>query len=98
MEIEDDEDLSVICLSNVEEKRPDWLIDQYIPCNQITIIAGDGGVGKTTFVCSILADISSGNCPVFLQGFIPFKQIAEPQKVCSSEDSTEDVLKGKLRK
>ena len=96
----DDEDLSMTCLTDIEEKEADWLIDGYIPRNQITTIAGDGGSGKTTVWCSILADISSGHCPLFLEGTLPFEQIGDPQKVMffSAEDPAEQVLKAKLRK
>lgn len=99
-EPEDDEDLSVVCLSDVQEKQADWLVGGYIPRGQITTFAGDGGSGKTTLICSILADLSSGKCPVFLRGMAPFERISSPEKVMffSAEDSTEHVLKAKLRR
>ena len=42
----------------VEEIR--WLWKPYIPFGKITIIQGDGGDGKTTFVLAIAAAISKG--------------------------------------
>lgn len=83
-------------MDKVEEKEPEWLISDYMPKNQITILAGDGGAGKTTIWCAIAAAISSGK-PSFLDQGNPFDR--DPDKVLffSSEDSAEYTLKGRLR-
>ena len=84
----------------VEEREPDWLIANYIPKYQITVMAGDGGSGKTTSWCGIAAAVSSGT-PSFLENVIPEEFVTyEPQKVLffSSEDSFEYTLKARLRK
>ncbi len=84
-------------MEEVEEKEPEWLIPEYMPKNQITILAGDGGAGKTTIWCAIAASISSGK-PSFLEYGNPFER--DPGKVLffSSEDSAEYTLKGRLRR
>lgn len=46
--------------SGVEIKEPEWLIPGYIPKYGITTIAGEGGVGKTSLWCSIVASITTG--------------------------------------
>ena len=51
---------TVICLADIEEIEPEWLIEGYIPKGEITVLAGDGGVGKTFVWCAIAAAISSG--------------------------------------
>lgn len=87
-------------VSDVEKKAPDWLIEPYIPENQITIIAGEGGVGKTSIWCNIAASVSSGK-PSFFHKPSPSKIICNvPQKVLvfSAEDSFEYVLRDKLEK
>lgn len=92
--------LEMVSMENAEEKDPDWLITDYIPRNQITSFAGDGGSGKTTVWCSWAADISSGR-RTFLENFLPdgFGS-GTPQKVMffSAEDSFEYTLKRRLRK
>lgn len=88
-------------MADVEEKDPEWLIQDYMPRYQITSLAGDGGSGKTTDWCAILAAISSGERPFLLDGYIPFDyKLAEPGRVMffSAEDSYEYTLKRRLRK
>lgn len=89
----------LVSLSEVEEKEAEWLVPQYIPKGQITVLAGDGGSGKTTVWCGQAAAVSSGSRVFFdavPEGFVR----CEPQKVLffSSEDSIECTLKARLRK
>lgn len=80
---------SVVRLSDLQERPPEWLIEGYIPKGEITVMAGDGGVGKTFVWCAIAAAISSGNKPFLLNNVAPDDSGREPQKVMyfSSEDS-----------
>ena len=48
-------------LSAFEEKEASWLVSGWIPQGQITLTAADGGVGKTSLWCNLLAAISSGS-------------------------------------
>lgn len=86
-------------LEQVEEKEAEWLIPSYIPKNQVTILAGDGGAGKTTIWCELAAAISSGRNS-FLSHDLPFNEDQKPARVLffSSEDSVEYTLKGRLRR
>lgn len=86
-------------MDGVEEKEKEWLISNYIPKGDITILAGDGGSGKTTIWCSIAAAVSSGT-GCFLDQDNPFARQYVPGKVLffSSEDSMEYTLKSRLRK
>ncbi|RGV96539.1 hypothetical protein DWV97_08045 [Ruminococcus sp. AF14-10] len=92
--------LEMMSMEDVEEKAPEWLIAGYVPRHQITVLAGDGGVGKTTAWCDIAASVSSGK-PCFLERGIP-EEFAkhDPGKVLffSSEDSPEYTLKSRLMK
>lgn len=47
-------------LTDFTEEEATWLIPGWIPESQITLIAADGGVGKTTLWCNIMASLSSG--------------------------------------
>lgn len=82
---------------DVEIKEPEWLIPGYIPKHGITTIAGEGGVGKTSLWCSIVASITSGKQSFMLNGIdIPFDNQPENVVVFSAEDSWNYVLKQRL--
>ena len=89
----------LISMDEVQEKEAEWLVSQYIPKGNITILAGDGGSGKTTTWCGIAAAVSAGN-KVFFDSVPDEFTTFEPQKVMffSSEDSIEHTLKSRLRK
>ena len=46
--------------SNVKSKPVDWLWYPYIPLGKLTIIQGDPGDGKSTFVLNLVALLTSG--------------------------------------
>lgn len=87
---------SCLKVSVIDEKPIEWLISGYIPKGQISTIAGDGGAGKTSIWCLIVAAVSRGEQPEILG--IPFKVVGENKRVVyfSSEDTTENVLKRRL--
>lgn len=89
----------LISLANVEEREAEWLVSGYIPKGQITVLAGDGGSGKTTVWCGMAAAVSKGE-RVFFEPLPDDFARCEPQKVLffSSEDSLEYTLKARLRK
>ena len=82
--------------SKVEIKDPEWLIPGYIPKYGITTIAGEGGVGKTSIWCSLVASITTGNQSFLMGGGIPFR--TDPGNVIafSAEDSWSYVLRRRL--
>ena len=84
----------LICMADVEEKEVEWLIPQYMPKGHISILAGDGGIGKTTIWCGIVAGLSSGS-KIFFEAIPEESAKREPQKTIffSSEDSMEYTLK-----
>lgn len=91
--------LTLVSMSQIEEKTPEWLIPDYMPRGQITILAGDGGAGKTTIWCAIAGAVSSGT-KCFLNHEDPFVGVGQkPGKVLffSSEDSAEYTLRRRLR-
>ena len=82
-------------LTEFEEQEATWLVPGWIPEGQITLMAADGGIGKTTMWCNILAALSSGGrClldpPVFQR---------DPKLVAfmTTEDSVRKKLRKKLR-
>ena len=90
----------LVDMDTAQEEEPEWLVQGYVPKYQITSMVGDGGSGKTTAWCRLVADISSGKRPFLLgaPGGLDLKEY-EPQKVLffSAEDSYRYVLRRKLR-
>lgn len=83
-----------LTLDQFEQKAAEWLVPGYIPKGQITTLASNGGVGKTSFWVDLAAAISSGN-----DSFLDEKSSGrKPGKVLfmSSEDSVRIVLKRRL--
>lgn len=89
-------DFSLQKAANVEVKDPEWLIPGYIPKYGITTIAGDGGVGKTSIWCAIVASITTGKPSFLLGNNFPFNSKPENVVVFSAEDSWNYVLKQRL--
>lgn len=82
-------------LSNFTEEEATWLIPGWIPEAQITLIAADGGVGKTTLWVDIIAALSAGRrCILDPEG-----HTRQPMKIafCTTEDSVKKKLRKKLR-
>ena len=82
-------------LTEFKEEEATWLLPGWIPEGQITLIAADGGVGKTTLWVHIVAALSSGRACVL----DPPGYTRKPQKVvfCTTEDSVRKKLLKKLR-
>lgn len=90
----------LVSMDEIEEVEIDWLIPEYIPKGQITLLAGDGGSGKTSAVCQIAASVSSGKqCFMIEDTIFTEAEQREPQTVLffSAEDSMQHVLKKRLR-
>lgn len=80
-----------------QEQEARWLIQGWLPEGQIAILASDGGIGKTSVSCNIIAAVSSGGtCILDKEG----KEMErEPRKVLflTTEDSISKKLRKKLR-
>lgn len=82
-------------LDEFEEEEAQWIVPGWVPEGQITLMSADGGVGKTTLWCHILAALSNGSaCILDPPGFT-----REPAKVAflTNEDSVRKKLRKKLR-
>ena len=82
-------------VSEFAEVEANWLVNGWIPAGQITLLAADGGVGKTSVTCDIAAAISAGGRCILDEP----DTVREPQKVLflTTEDSISQKLKKKLR-
>ena len=79
--------------STVSERRVDWLWYPYIPYGKITVLQGDPGEGKSTFMINLAAAISCGSQ-------VPFgkRENGKSETVIyqCAEDSLEDTIKPRL--
>ena len=83
--------LNLIRMSDIQEKQVDWLWHPYIPCGKITIIQGDPGEGKTTFILRVAAMLTRGEA-------LPFASAQLPMSVTyqTAEDGLADTIKPRL--
>lgn len=79
-------------LADFPEEEASWLVERWLPEGQITLLAADGGTGKTTLWCDLVAAVSSGR-PCLLD---PPGTERTPQTAAFF--STEDSVRKKLRK
>lgn len=82
-------------LEDFPEEEARWLVPGWIPAGQISVIAADGGIGKTTLWCHIIAALSNGTtCILDPPGFT-----REPMRIMflTTEDSVRKKLRKKLR-
>lgn len=87
--------INLVNVSDIEKERVEWLVPGYIPKGTITIIGGDGGLGKTSLWCNIASAISNGT-PCVLQ---ENNEVLYPQGEViyfSGEDDTARVLRDRL--
>lgn len=86
------EDLEYDYYSKVKETEVEWLWYPYIPFGKITLLQGDPGEGKSTFIINIVALLTKGeDMP---DGY----KVGHPQTVIyqCSEDSASDTVKPRL--
>lgn len=82
-------------LTEFEEEETSWLFKGWIPEGQITLMAADGGVGKTTLWVNLVAAVSSGKASILDD----YGVLRQPEKalILTTEDSIRKKLKQKLR-
>ena len=85
-------ELQLIKLSEIQSQEVSWLWFPFIPYGKLTIVQGDPGDGKTTFVLNIAAKLSKG------EGLDGEMKLTEPLNVIyqSAEDGLADTVKPRL--
>ena len=85
-------ELQMIKMSEIQSQEVVWLWYPFIPYGKLTIIQGDPGDGKTTFVLNIAAKLSKG------EGLDRGMKLSEPLTVIyqSAEDGLADTVKPRL--
>ena len=84
--------MKLIKMNEIEAKKVNWLWYPYIPYGKITLIQGDPGDGKTTFVLAVAALLTNG------KPMPECKDTAEPVTVIyqTAEDGLSDTIKPRL--
>ncbi len=79
--------------TDVKSKRIEWLWYPYIPLGKITILQGDPGEGKTTFILDLISRMSNGeNLPC------SDKKVSGIAIYQNTEDDISDTIKPRLIK
>lgn len=78
--------------SNVKESKVEWLWYPYIPYGKLTVLQGDPGEGKSSFILNIAARLTKG------QDMPDGYKTAQPQTVIyqCAEDDVSDTIKPRL--
>lgn len=85
-------ELKLIKMSSVEVEEIQWIWYPYIPQGKVTIIQGDLGEGKTTFVLAMIALLTKGEpLPESEAGGEPISVIYQ-----TAEDGLADTIKPRL--
>lgn len=96
-----DEDDGIVCMDDVEEVDQKWITYGYMPECEMIALGSDGGIGKTTIWCNIIASLSSGKPSIFDQALNIPDSFADrdPMKILifSGEAQADKDLKRKLR-
>jgi len=76
--------------ASIEARRLDWLWTDRIPLGAVTILAGDGGLGKSLLTCELAARLSRGELAGALGGE------GASSLIVSAEDDAETTIKPRL--
>ena len=87
---------SVRQLEDIERQEVSWLLPQLIPVRETTILASDGGSGKGFITAEILAGLTRGTMPTFLQSDIPFENPASTVLYLTTEDPANEILRPRM--
>ena len=84
--------LKLISMSEINAEEVQWLWYPYIPLGKLTILQGDPGEGKTSFILAVIAALTRGD------PLPECEQAAEPMNVIyqTAEDGLGDTVKPRL--
>ena len=84
--------LKLISMSEIETEEVKWLWYPYIPLGKLTILQGDPGDGKTSFVLAVIAALTRG------EALPECEEASEPMNVIyqTAEDGLADTIKPRL--
>lgn len=85
-------EVDLICMNDIESKPIEWLWKYRIALGKPTVIAGNGGLGKSQLTAYLAKEVTTGGC---------FHNESEPTKIgsmifLSAEDDPADTIKPRL--
>ena len=80
--------------SNIKSSQVEWLWYPYIPCGKVTLLQGDPGEGKSTFIIQLVSVLT--NAGVLPDGYKAKEAIIVIYQC--SEDGLADTVKPRLLK
>ena len=85
------QDLELIRMSDIQPEEVQWLWYPYIPLGKLTVIQGDPGEGKTTFVLAMIAALTKGVA-------LPEREPLDPVNILyqTAEDGLADTIRPRL--
>lgn len=86
-------ELQVRSFADIEAVEVDWLWHPYLPRGEVTILAGDGGIGKSLMALAIAAALSLGLMPISNAPCEPVNTL-----YVTAEDDPARALKPRLMK
>ena len=85
-------DLKLFSMEEIQAEEVKWLWYPYLPRGKLTIVQGDPGEGKTTFVLAVIAALTCGEAlPETEQALEPINVIYQ-----TAEDGLADTIKPRL--
>lgn len=91
-EVEDREERQWATLSTIQPKKIEWLWEPYIPNGLVTLVYGDGGIGKSTALLAVATALSLGVPLPGQSSIVKGKTI-----ILSAEDPPDTVLVPRLQ-
>ncbi len=87
------EESNLVYYKDIESRKIDWLWYPYIPFGKITLVQGDPGEGKTTFILSLLSILSTGKK-------LPCSEVTVRGNAIyqNTEDDNADTIKPRLER
>ena len=82
---------SLTFINQIESKPVNWLWYPYIPSGKLTVIQGDPGDGKTTFILSLIAALSTGEALPLSEERKVYRAIYQ-----NTEDDLADTIRPRL--
>ncbi|WP_164470355.1 AAA family ATPase [Corynebacterium pseudopelargi] len=55
--------IACVPATKIQPRQTRWIIDDWVPANALTLIAGSEGIGKSTIAARFAADLSTGRVP-----------------------------------
>ena len=84
--------LEVVCMADVMPRPIDWLWPNWLALGKVSVLAGDGGKGKSTILCDLAARTTTGAMwPDGAYGSDPGGVV-----ILAAEDDVEDTLAPRL--